>query len=140
MSTPKEQKKHLRIALGTDDFKEIAKEYDILVDKTLFIKEIIESNDKSILITYPRRWGKTLNLNMLKTFLESESEECNNKALFQQEIETFNNISQKTNWKQYINPKTLFTKLFSSQKNTLMSKIRVFLNYSVIEIYLLAVI
>ena len=116
MSAPNEQKKHLKIALGTDDFKEIAKEYDVFVDKTLFIKEIIDSSDKSILITYPRRWGKTLNLNMLKTFLEPESEECNKKMLFKQEMETFNNISQKTNWKHYINPKTLFTKIFSSQK------------------------
>jgi hypothetical protein len=110
-------KKHLKIALGTDDFKEMAKEYDIFVDKTLFIKEIIDSNDKSILITYPRRWGKTLNLNMLKTFLEPESEECNKKTLFKQEMATFNDISQKTNWKQYMHPKTLFTKIFSSQKN-----------------------
>ncbi len=51
-------------------------EYDVFVDKTLFIKEIIDSSEEAILITHPRRWGKTLNLNMLKTFFEPESEEC----------------------------------------------------------------
>lgn len=116
MSTHKDQEKHLKIALGTDNYKKVAKEYNVFVDKTLFIKEIIESNDEAILITYPRRWGKTLNLNMLKTFFEPESEECNKKTLFKQEIEAFNNVSQKTHWKQYINPKTLFNKIFSSQK------------------------
>ena len=40
------------------------------VDKSLFIKEIIESGNDPILITAPRRWGKSVNISMLKTFLE----------------------------------------------------------------------
>jgi hypothetical protein len=43
---------------------------EIRVDKTLFIREIIETGSSHILITRPRRWGKSLNMNMLKTFLE----------------------------------------------------------------------
>ena len=53
-----------------------ATEYDVFVDKTLFIKEIIDSSEEAILIAYPRRWEKTLNLDMLKTFFEPVSEEC----------------------------------------------------------------
>ncbi len=34
----------------------------------MFIKEIIDASDKAILITRPRRWGKTLNLEMLQSF------------------------------------------------------------------------
>ena len=45
------------------------------VDKTLFIKEILEDSSDHILITRPRRWGKTLNMDMLKTFLEIEVDE-----------------------------------------------------------------
>ena len=70
------QSRSLRIAVGTDNFKEMATKYDVFVDKTLFIKEIIDSSEKAILITYPRRWGKTLNLNMLKVFLEPEDKNC----------------------------------------------------------------
>ncbi len=70
--------KPLKIAVGTDNFKKMVTEYDVFVDKTLFIKEIIDSSEEAILITRPRRWGKTLNLDMLKTFFEPESEECKN--------------------------------------------------------------
>ena len=58
MSATKINNKHLKIAVGTDNFKEMATEYDVFVDKTLFIKEIIDSSEKAILITHPRRWGK----------------------------------------------------------------------------------
>jgi|APCry1669188879_1035177.scaffolds.fasta_scaffold01194_6 hypothetical protein len=76
MADTKINNRPLKIAVGTDNFKKMATEYDVFVDKTLFIKEIIDSSEEAILITHPRRWGKTLNLDMLKTFFEPESEEC----------------------------------------------------------------
>lgn len=78
MSETEINNKHLRIAVGADNFKEMVTEYDVFVDKTLFIKEIIDSSEKAILITHPRRWGKTLNFDMLKTFFEPEGEACKN--------------------------------------------------------------
>ena len=54
------------------NFDELARKSSIFVDKSLFIKEIIESEDKVTLITMPRRWGKSLNLDMLKRFLSIE--------------------------------------------------------------------
>lgn len=75
-NTETSNSKHLKVAVGTDNFKKMATEYDVFVDKTLFIKEIIDSSEEAMLITYPRRWGKTLNLDMLKTFFEPESKEC----------------------------------------------------------------
>ncbi len=72
-------KNPLTIAIGPDSFKALIK-HDIYIDKTLFIKEIIDSNEKATLITYPRRWGKTLNLDMLKTFFEPELDEGKLKA------------------------------------------------------------
>jgi hypothetical protein len=51
------------------------------VDKSLFIKEIIDNSIRAIIITRPRRWGKTLNLDMLKTFLEITVDELGNYDL-----------------------------------------------------------
>ncbi|MEO1301312.1 MAG: AAA family ATPase, partial [Bacteroidota bacterium] len=47
-------------------------ESDVFVDKSLFIKEFLQGKDKVCLITRPRRWGKSLNMNMLKCFLSIE--------------------------------------------------------------------
>lgn len=51
------------------DFKDLVTKSDVFVDKSLFIKEILEDPAEAILITMPRRWGKSLNLDMLKRFL-----------------------------------------------------------------------
>ncbi len=61
------KEKKLAITLGTDSFKELVTTSDVFVDKTLFIQEIIDAGEKAILITRPRRWGKSLALDMLKT-------------------------------------------------------------------------
>lgn len=61
-----------KILTGTDDFKKLLLNSDVFVDKSLFIQEIIENSGEVILITRPRRWGKSLNMDMLKRFLEIE--------------------------------------------------------------------
>ena len=55
-------------AIGVQDFEEIISKNNFYVDKTLFIKEWWESDDKVTLITRPRRFGKTLNMSMLERF------------------------------------------------------------------------
>ena len=51
------------------DFKELVKNSNgLFVDKSLFIQEIIDSKTDPLLITRPRRWGKTINMNMLFYF------------------------------------------------------------------------
>ncbi len=54
----------------------------LFVDKTLFIKEFVDSSAKVLLITRPRRWGKTLALSMLQHFLSKEVEGLPTKELF----------------------------------------------------------
>lgn len=56
------------VSIGTQDFEEIITKNNFYVDKTSFIKEWWESDDKVTLITRPRRFGKTLNMNMLERF------------------------------------------------------------------------
>lgn len=66
--------------IGTSDFKEYINNGAYFIDKSLFIKEVWEDN-KYILITRPRMFGKTLNMSMLKYFF-SHNEAEENKELF----------------------------------------------------------
>ena len=59
-----------KIAVGESDFKNIISGSYYYVDKSLFIKEIIDRGDRVILIPRPRRFGKTLNISMLKYFYD----------------------------------------------------------------------
>ena len=59
----------MKLPIGYSDFKKIIDEDFTFVDKSLFIKEIIHDVEV-ILITRPRRFGKTLNMSMLRYFLE----------------------------------------------------------------------
>lgn len=56
------------ISIGAQDFEELIKKNNFYVDKTAFIKEWWENDDIVTLITRPRRFGKTLNMNMLERF------------------------------------------------------------------------
>jgi len=58
-----------KVALEPDTFKTLVTK-DLFVDKTLFIRDVLNCSSNHMLITRPRRWGKTLNMDMLKTFLE----------------------------------------------------------------------
>ena len=56
------------VAIGQQDFETIRRENYFYIDKTEFIREWWESGDSVTLITRPRRFGKTLNMNMLDKF------------------------------------------------------------------------
>ncbi len=56
------------IATGTEDFKEIIETNSLYIDKTLFIKEIIDDTSKTVCFPRPRRFGKTLNMSMLNYY------------------------------------------------------------------------
>ena len=57
-----------KLGIGHDDFAVVRESNNFYVDKTNFIREWWESNDKETLITRPRRFGKTLNMSMLENF------------------------------------------------------------------------
>lgn len=63
------------LPLGYEDFKEVIDEQLYFVDKTMFIRDIIRNKSKNNLITRPRRFGKTLNLSMLKYFFDITEKE-----------------------------------------------------------------
>ena len=69
-----------KISIGVEDFKEIIDKDGYFGDKTLMIKELIESNAKVTLFTRPRRFGKTLNQFMIRLFFEDEITEKGEKV------------------------------------------------------------
>ncbi len=62
--------KKKKLPIGVSDFKDMVTGNYYYVDKTLFIKEIIDSGDKILLLPRPRRFGKTLNLSMVGYFYD----------------------------------------------------------------------
>ncbi len=66
------------LPIGTEDFKEIIEEGFYYVDKTLLIKDLLDNLSKVTLFTRPRRFGKTLNMSMLKYFFEDTGGETLN--------------------------------------------------------------
>ena len=71
-----------KIPIGIDDFKKIRENDYYYIDKTNFIEEIGKNVGKTLLFTRPRRFGKTLNMSMLKYFFDIKNKE-ENKKLFQ---------------------------------------------------------
>ena len=70
-----------RIGIGLSDFKELIEEDFYYFDKTKFIDEIVKDGAKVKLFARPRRFGKTLNMSMLKYFFDIKKAD-ENKKLF----------------------------------------------------------
>lgn len=74
------------LPIGVENFEDIIKSGYYYVDKTLFIKELLDLKGKVNLFTRPRRFGKTLNLSMLRYFFEDTrdvEQNTHNRELFQ---------------------------------------------------------
>lgn len=59
-----------KLPIGIENFEEFSSEDFYYADKTLFIKELLQNWGKVNLFTRPRRFGKSLNMSMLKCFFE----------------------------------------------------------------------
>lgn len=70
------------LPVGIGDYKKLIDEGYYYVDKTLFIKELIDNLAEVNLFTRPRRFGKTLNLSMLRYFFEKSLDKNSNVYLF----------------------------------------------------------
>ncbi len=63
------------LPIGVDDFEKIRMENYYYVDKTGFIKDLLLNRGEVNLFTRPRRFGKTLNMSMLRCFFETGTDE-----------------------------------------------------------------
>ena len=70
------------VPVGIEDFKELIQEGYYYIDKTLLIDEMLMNKSKVTLFTRPRRFGKTLNMSMIKYFFDVKDKE-ENKKLFE---------------------------------------------------------
>ena len=68
------------IGIGESDFKGLRIRDNYYIDKTMYIKDIINNESRVILVTRPRRFGKTLNMSMLKYYFDCKQKD--NKELF----------------------------------------------------------
>lgn len=73
------------LPIGVDDFADMINSGYYYVDKTMFIKELLDLKGKVNLFTRPRRFGKTLNLSMLRYFFEDtgNGDNAERRKLFQ---------------------------------------------------------
>ena len=58
------------LPIGVDNFKKVIKEGYCYIDKTMLIKELLDKKGEVNIFTRPRRFGKTLNLSMIRYFFE----------------------------------------------------------------------
>ena len=71
MTTPAKKRS---LPIGESDFKNLVENY-YYVDKTLLIRDFLDTKAKVTLFTRPRRFGKTLNMDMLRVFFEKTDED-----------------------------------------------------------------
>ena len=65
----------LKLPVGIESFQEIRQEGFYYIDKTGLIEQLLENWGKVNLFTRPRRFGKTLNMTMLRSFFEIGTDE-----------------------------------------------------------------
>jgi Predicted AAA-ATPase len=68
------------IAIGDESFSDVRRNADLFIDKSLLIDAIMGTGKKAILITSPRRWGKSLNLDMIKAFFQLQVDNKGNSV------------------------------------------------------------
>ena len=87
----------IKLPVGIEDFKEIRQEEFYYIDKTKLLEQLLEKWGKVNLFTRPRRFGKTLNMSMLRYFFEIGTDESlfdglyikNNKKICEEYIGKF---------------------------------------------------
>jgi len=109
-----------RIILGIDNFKKLIDNNGYYVDKTLLIKELIDKSDQIVLITRPRRFGKTLNMSMLKYFFELR--ECRQYDFEEKDVSyLFSNLNIFKAGEEYKNEFSKYPVVYLTFKNAKQS-------------------
>lgn len=116
-----------KIGIGVSDFKDIIEQEYFYVDKTKFIEEISENGAIVQLITRPRRFGKTLNMSMLRYFYDISGKDTNRKLFKNLYIENSATIEEQGKYPvifiSFKDIKALTIEEMYSQVRTLISEI-----------------
>ncbi|BBE30065.1 hypothetical protein OSSY52_02060 [Tepiditoga spiralis] len=117
-----------RLPIGRSDFKSLIEDNMYFVDKSLLIKEVIESGDV-LLITRPRRFGKTLSQSMMKYFFDITQ---NNEHLFKDlKIHKEKNIIEK-----HLNKHPVIYITFKDLKSNNLKKMHALLTMELSTLYI----
>jgi hypothetical protein len=65
----------LRIPIGVSDFRKLREQGLTYVDKSYLVRDVLDKGAEALLLPRPRRFGKTLNLSMLRCFFEKRDED-----------------------------------------------------------------
>ena len=84
-----------KLPIGLSDFKELIEENYYYFDKTNLIDEVIKDGSKVKLFARPRRFGKTLNMSMLKYFFDIKKAQENRKLFKDLYIEKTENFKEQ---------------------------------------------
>jgi len=95
------------IPIGIENFERMIKEEYYYVDKSMLIEDILVNRAAVTLFTRPRRFGKTLNMSMLKYFFDIENKDKNRKL--------FENL--KISGSKYMNEQGKYPVIFISLKD-----------------------
>jgi hypothetical protein len=126
------------LPVGVDDYKKLIEEGYYNVDKSLIIKELLDKKAEVTLIPRPRRFGKTLNMSMLRYFFEITDEDrthlFKHKKVWKYEscqkhfgqypviFLSFKTVKESTFEKAYINIVSLVAKEFGNHRYLMDSK------------------
>ena len=91
-------KKKKKLPIGISNFKDIIEKNYYYFDKTKFIEDILEDGAQVKLFTRPRRFGKTLNMSMLKYFFDVKNKEENRKLFENLEISRSEYFEEQGNY------------------------------------------
>ena len=123
-----------RIPIAVENFKEIIEENYYYIDKTKFIEEILNDGTKVKLFCRPRRFGKTLNMSMLRYFFDVKNREENRKLFNGLYIEKSPMISEQGKYPViFLSMKGISSSNFEDALDKIMDKIiSVYEDYSYI--------
>ena len=127
-------RKKKKLPIGISDFKEIIENNYYYFDKTKFIENILEDGSKVKLFTRPRRFGKTLNISMLKYFFDIKNKDENRKLFENLEISKSEYFEKQGNFFVIsISFKNYDAESWESEFNTIKNEIKFLYN----EFYLI---
>lgn len=112
------------LPIGISDFKELITKNKYYIDKTMLIKDILNSS-KVVLIPRPRRFGKTLNMSMLKYFFEKT--DLNKEYLFSN-FQIWDDEPSKTHFNKYPVIFITFKDVKSNTYNDTIEEIRMLMS------------
>lgn len=98
----------MKLPIGISDFKDLVEGGYYFVDKSLFIKNIINESAKVVLLTRPRRFGKTINMSMLHYYFTNDISESKSDLFSDLFSDLLINEEKELNAKHYHQYPTIF--------------------------------